>query len=71
MAKRETREAAGLPAPREQAQRGGSPKKAAHHEGPAGSGESRDLGNAKFNKEGRDSVPPASKEAGKSRGPGG
>lgn len=47
------------------AQRRGTPGKAAKHEGPAGSGESRDLGNRKFNKESRDSV--GEKEPGKSR----
>ena len=50
-------------------QRGGTPGKRALHEGEAGSGEMRDLGNRKFNKEGRDSVD--EKEPGKSRGPGG
>ena len=37
------------------------------HEGPAGQGETRDLGNKKFSKEARDTV--TEKEAGKSRGP--
>ena len=51
------------------AEEGGRPGRAGHHEGEAGRGEARDLGNAKFNKEGRDTA--GQKEAGKSRGPGG
>lgn len=66
MAKKE----AGINDPSGQAgQRVGSPAKQRLHEGGAGSGEMRDLGNRKFNKEGRDSV--SEKEPGKSRGSGG
>jgi hypothetical protein len=50
-------------------QRGGNPQRAPHHAGVAGAGESRDLGNRKFNKDTRDSV--GEKEPGKSRGRGG
>lgn len=70
MAKKETESRSDIRDPSVQkAQRGGSPSKAPHHAGEAGSGEMRDLGNRKFNKEGRDSV--SEKEPGKSRGPGG
>ena len=49
-------------------EKGGSPGRAAHHEGEAGAGEKRDLGGGKFAKDTRDSV--SEKEAGKSRGAG-
>jgi len=68
MAKRQTQSKAELRDPSVQkVQRGGSPGRAGHHEGEAGAGEGRDLGNRKFNKEGRDSAG-AQKEPGKSRG---
>lgn len=47
-------------------EKSGSPKKAAHHEGAAGSGS---VSKSKFGKESRDPV--GQKEPGKSRGPGG
>ena len=50
-------------------QRVGMPGKTPHHDGGAGSGEMRDLGNRKWNKESRDSA--LEKEGGKSRGAGG
>lgn len=47
-------------------QKSGSPDKAPHHEGPAGSGPVK---SSKFGKDSRDPV--SQKEPGKSRGPGG
>lgn len=47
--------------------RGGNPRKAPLHEGPAGAGV---LKGSKFAKEARDPAPPAEKEPGKSRGRG-
>ena len=50
-------------------EKAGTPGKPGMHEGVAGAGEMRDLGNRKFNKETRDEI--SEKEPGKSRGPGG
>jgi len=67
MAKRQSGTQAEVRDPSGQAgQRGGSSSKGRLHDGVMGSGEARDLGNSKFNKESRDSV--SEKEAGKSRG---
>jgi len=53
--------------PIREVQRIGNPGKPGKHDGPAGSGEDRDLGNRKWNKEGRDNAK-VEKEGGKSRG---
>ena len=50
-----------------QVERAGNPKKVRQHEGEAGRGEMRDLGNRKWNKEVRDEAG-GQKEPGKSRG---
>lgn len=63
MAKKNAEIAGGKGAPGEKS---GSPKRVAHHEGPAGAGP---VSRSKFNKDDRDEV--GQKEPGKSRGPGG
>ena len=50
-----------------QVERVGNPNKVRQHEGAAGRGELRDLGNRKWDKEGRDAAG-VEKEPGKSRG---
>lgn len=65
---RKSQGSAPVPDPGGPAGRGGNPKRARLHEGPAGAGAVK---GSKFAKEARDAAPPSEKEPGKSRGPGG